>query len=302
LSAPSASCPISLAAATISHENDDIRASASSEPSSLIARWFQRSSIVDPYHLVWSPGFFRTTVTAASLMMLARYVPAMSASNIIPAVSWKPFNLVNTVLHNVGLPLLASACCLLQLGLNVLSIGCAGFNTYLGPLRPYFMAILMVLSLQNALSMNTFWSSRIILTMLTRWSVALLPEGLFLWNKYFVERSLTNDDLSANTLYADVELDVPTMGCVACINSIDTALQRMMGVRHAAASLHTHKKGGMVAVQVVAASDAQVKELVSELCSVVGKAGFAGCVAKVVETSPMKEVTSIAVGDGSNDK
>ena len=32
--------------------------------------------------------------------------------------------------------LLSSSCCLLQILLNFLSLGCAGFNKLLGPLRP----------------------------------------------------------------------------------------------------------------------------------------------------------------------
>merc|ERR1719161_3498711 len=36
------------------------------------------------------------------------------------------------------LGLLSSACCLLQVILNAFALGCAGFNTYLGPLRPSF--------------------------------------------------------------------------------------------------------------------------------------------------------------------
>jgi len=47
----------------------------------------------------------------------------------------------------VAAGLLGSSCCLLQLGLNwlsvldVLHVGCAGFNTYLGPLRIYIRSI-----------------------------------------------------------------------------------------------------------------------------------------------------------------
>ena len=207
----------------------------------------------------------------------------------LPAVALSP--MIATALHNVGVPLLASACCLLQLGLNVLSIGCAGFNTFLGPLRPYFMALLMVLSWNNAAG-NVAWTTRGILTLLTRWSVALLPEGLYWFNKYVVEaRANTRaQDLSLNTLTALVELDIPTMGCVACINSIDKALQRHEGVHYASASLHEQKKGGMAAVQVVGASATQIQERVEELCSVVEQAGFGGCVVKNVATSPLKLV------------
>eukprot|EP00957_Ditylum_brightwellii_P175711 13378838-Ditylum_brightwellii.AAC.1 len=39
------------------------------------------------------------------------------------------------------LGLLSSSCCALQILLNLLSFGCAGFNTALGPLRPTFLAL-----------------------------------------------------------------------------------------------------------------------------------------------------------------
>ena len=85
-----------------------------------------------------------------------------------------------------------------------------------------------------------------------------------------------------------MELDVPTMGCVACINSIDKALQRqVVGVRHASASLHAHKKGGMATVQVVGASETQVQERIEELCRAVEGAGFGGCTVKDITTSPL---------------
>ena len=41
--------------------------------------------------------------------------------------------------------LLSSSCCALQLVLNAFSVGCAGFNTVLGPLRPYLLALASVL-------------------------------------------------------------------------------------------------------------------------------------------------------------
>ena len=38
------------------------------------------------------------------------------------------------------LSLLSSSCCVIQLALNMLSVGCAGFNSILGPARPFFLA------------------------------------------------------------------------------------------------------------------------------------------------------------------
>jgi hypothetical protein len=39
-------------------------------------------------------------------------------------------------------PLMASACCALQLVMNLLNAGCAKFNTILGPWRPFFLGAL----------------------------------------------------------------------------------------------------------------------------------------------------------------
>ncbi|GKY93149.1 hypothetical protein MPSEU_000282900 [Mayamaea pseudoterrestris] len=269
-----------LSAKTVSYNSNSDETSVS-----WFDRFFGRKSVVDPYHLLWSPGFLKKMATAATLLYSARIAStkwqtrstmASKACTSMPHVG---------IWQNVGLPLLASACCLLQLGLNVLSIGCAGFNTYLGPLRPYFMAILIVLSMQSAVATSTLWTARGLLTMVTRWSVALLPEGLYLFNKYANEgKSHARDESLLNTMVADVELHVPTMGCVACINSIDTALKRQAGVRHASASLYMDKKGGKAAVQVEGVSENELKERIDDLCNVVGKAGFGGCVVKAVET------------------
>merc|ERR1740138_1834236 len=44
--------------------------------------------------------------------------------------------------------LLSSSCCALQLILNMFNFGCAGFNTYLGPLRPAFLAVTITLQVK----------------------------------------------------------------------------------------------------------------------------------------------------------
>ena len=43
--------------------------------------------------------------------------------------------------------LLSSSCCALQLLLNLASMGCAGFNTWLGPVRPHMRALTVLVQI-----------------------------------------------------------------------------------------------------------------------------------------------------------
>jgi hypothetical protein len=112
--------------------------------------------------------------------------------------------------------------------------------------------------------------------------VALLPEAVDLHNR---RRSNKRADLVSDTsmtLKATIRLEVPTMGCVACINTIDAALNRRDIARRArvltaSSSLHPlGMKGGSVAIEAVAESEAALAELVSDLIGATDSVGFAG--------------------------
>lgn len=151
---------------------------------------------VDSYHLVWSPGVPQKTV-ASAIGWSALLVWMGKAS---PGGWW-----------NYGaLPLLASSCCLLQLVLNfVVAGGCVGFNTWLGPVRPLFLGLLVA---------QTLRPPRRVLP----WALALLPEGLHLWNSRLTKVKATN--MPIGNKRARVQLDIDSMGCVACINAIQNAV------------------------------------------------------------------------------
>jgi hypothetical protein len=208
------------------------------------------ASSVDPYHLLWSPQFGTKVVVTTGALWIAQM---MLGSKTIPLPGS-----VASLFDNLLLPLLASACCLLQLGLNVLAVGCAGFNTILGPLRPYFLGLLLFGSIQRRNLPST----------LVRLAVALMPEGLHLLNQRSF--SLT----TRGTPVSIVEFEVPTMGCVACINSIQNAIVRDKAVVKAKASLYTDRKGGKVVVQI---SQEPTQDKLSTLCLAVQQAGFDGC-------------------------
>ena len=175
-------------------------------------------------HLVWSPGFapqfsMAATVGAVAVLLLSQSEFARSGS-----AAWYPLydNLfVRTGLWSVA-GLLSSSCCLLQIMLNALSIGCAGFNTVLGPVRPYFMALALTLQLlmwQAVFADATPLGPALTSTALTV-SLTFLPEALNAAMQLSAVPPTEND----------LRLRVDGMGCTACSVKVKAALEAVDGV------------------------------------------------------------------------
>ena len=182
-----------------------------------------KASNVLSYYLLWSPGMFKKTVYSVLVLALLRLA------------SIAPGGVVLQYSEPVLLPLLSSACCGIQLVINALvgAGGCAGFNKYLGPLRPYFLALLfyttlITLPIKSNTATILMWTRTTVL----RWFIALMPEMVQLWNSHHVAASIqrhaavTQNADSNHALYTTIELTIPTMGCVACINKIDSSLRQ----------------------------------------------------------------------------
>ena len=127
--------------------------------------------------------------------------------------------------------LLGSSCCAIQLGMNLLGLGCSGLNVWLGPLRPWTRA-----------ATATFFA--------LRWASAPPQRRRALLAATFVAAVLTF--LPEILLYAGstalapptggavrLELKVEGMGCEACQLAVAGALQRASGVLDAAADFET---------------------------------------------------------------
>ena len=183
-------------------------------------------SSLQNYHLIWSKKTPQKIVlTALSLSLVLRFVPQKRMQ--LGGIPW----IQNTVLFNAILPTLSSACCWIQLALNMLlpAVGCAGFNTYLGPVRPFFLGLMLHLTI---LTKNYTKAT----TMLLRWTLALLPEILHLWNgsnlrlqtwrssHRLEDQRHWNESGKGKGRVVSVYLNCPTMGCVACINKVDSSL------------------------------------------------------------------------------
>ena len=109
--------------------------------------------------------------------------------------------------------------------LNLFSFGCAGFNTVLGPLRPYAMACtlsLQALVWRAALSGGGLVRSALGGTLLCL-ALTLLPEALDTW-----QRGALGGERGAQA--RALTLAVSGMGCTACTAKVQAALSKVEGV------------------------------------------------------------------------
>jgi hypothetical protein len=171
------------------------------------------------------------------------------------------------------LPLMSSACCAIQLILNAIGVGCAGFNTVLGPLRPYFVSILIFKSIE----MYTMKQKMDVVRFACTWSLALLPEVIhFINNKRRVSKRkvISNGELHGNSKRILVNLNIPSMGCVACINKIDATFQKFEHVIDGSSKLNSIGKGGSGTVLLECSNDTDVGTITKNLVQSLTNAGF----------------------------
>ncbi|KAL3928784.1 MAG: hypothetical protein SGARI_004937 [Bacillariaceae sp.] len=216
-------------------------------------------------------------------------------TRIINIVShqWKATRLAGAT-QNMVLPLLSSSCCLVQLLINAMvgAGGCAGFNTILGPVRPIFLALLVGLNILTRASLKqSLW----------RFALALMPEGVQLWNELAKrqwhnkvlreEAKLQNSafgEAGTPRLRASIFLEIPTMGCVACINKIDSSLRGCAPsqVIEARSWLEKDKKGGGARLDVFAETEDDLQLLSQSIVKSIDGAGFEGSIVTDIQILP----------------
>ena len=127
--------------------------------------------------------------------------------------------------------LLSSSCCALQLLLNALSMGCAGWNA-LGPYRPFFLSLTMYLQV-GAWYAKSFLQSASVNQSTTRvgmtlWVIllSLSPEILVFWN-YVFHNFQKNEcqRLSSEDAPRKLHFRMDSVGCAACLTSVHHVME-----------------------------------------------------------------------------
>jgi len=135
-----------------------------------------------------------------------------------------------------GLGLASSSCCAIQLILNALSVGCAGFNTILGPIRPTLLSgtLLMQIAFWYT-GTTTLFRSKLQSSLLVG-ILSLLPELLTIWTKV---RSPASVSTTNNKEYA-IALEMgKSVGCAACVTTVKGILDNIQTVVNYNVSMET---------------------------------------------------------------
>jgi hypothetical protein len=238
------------------------------------------SKTVASYYLIWSQGFLpKFGLMTASLLGL-HWAGIAGRMGVALSQGWHTHlsgplqTVLASTVPNVLLPLLSSSCCLLQLIINALvgAGGCAGFNTLLGPVRPMFLSLLAYLT----------WSARPPFKEgMIRLSLALLPEMVHLWNQWRIVNWQRKGDkkMESGAFLVTVEVEIPTMGCVACVNKIDTSLRQSAPDKIVDASswIDAEKeKGGRAKVRLALESREELDSVNALILKSIDGAGFSG--------------------------
>lgn len=263
--------------------------SSSVEPAAVDSIPIQAS---EAYYLLWSPRFFQKLAIATTLLAIVRRIGwdqrlfGLIAGSV--GGGWVPPGLVPNFLW----PLLSSSCCAIQLLFNAVSVavmgagaGCLGFNTFLGPIRPYLLAVMVAYHTLPASPSAT----------LLRYAFALMPEAVSGWNAVLRthyrrnnnKKGPTKTDTAEQLIQATLVVEVPTMGCVACVNKIETSLRNCApgNVETASSWLNpkddtnanaTGKKGGRAKIEVKVSSREELDDLTKSLVAAIEDAGFNG--------------------------
>lgn len=202
-------------------------------------------------HLLWSPRMLRRTTMHAAWM--AAVGAALGSNSIIEAVKFDRLPLWT-------LSLLSSSCCAIQLVLNVASVGCAGFNSILGPLRPVFLAALLhTLYYAHAAGVASFGVTALAaLVTVTPELVAIFGSNGLAWRRWR-RRPAPGGEV--------VTLLLPTMGCVACVDAVSRGLLAVPGVVDVDVGLEA--KGGRATV-VVQTPDESLSARLRAACKAAG--------------------------------
>eukprot|EP00532_Pseudo-nitzschia_australis_P003497 CAMPEP_0168187408 /NCGR_PEP_ID=MMETSP0139_2-20121125/15011_1 /TAXON_ID=44445 /ORGANISM="Pseudo-nitzschia australis, Strain 10249 10 AB" /LENGTH=351 /DNA_ID=CAMNT_0008109603 /DNA_START=254 /DNA_END=1309 /DNA_ORIENTATION=+ len=268
------------------------------------------TSAATAYYLIWSPGFAKKFALATAILTLLCHLYEWDYLRFFAkhsSLSGSAMFCHPSLISNLVMPLLSSSCCAIQLLINAVSAligagaGCVGFNSVLGPLRPYLLAAMLVFTTTTGRP-STLGS---IAGLMVRYSIALLPEVVF-WRNEIVRTNWRNQkrrssgetttaaaaaaaekNTSIPLLRATLIVDVPTMGCVACINKIESSLRQCSpkNIDGATSWLNEDnnnnikmngKKGGRARIEVCAESKEELDSVTQSVIGVIENAGFRG--------------------------
>ena len=244
------------------------------------------------YNLIWSPGFISSYLRSAlCLLALVFAVHRIESLNdtVADLQDWLQARAVTTAQRYAfwsAASLLSSSCCALQLALNAFSLGCAGFNTILGPWRPVFLAVSTAgqILMWRALQLESQVTQAIIASTLFV-VLAFLPEALWVVNLRNAKKAAAaiastataaatpGTRTSRSTMLIPCSVRIESMGCVACVNTIQQVIKDTPGVLSPNVSLE-QSTANFVVVKEQSQDSNDVDNIATLVCKRLGQSGF----------------------------
>jgi len=206
-------------------------------------------------YLLTEKDFFQMFVVRATILMLSSlvvwfdYIPFLRNA-VIDTYFWWNDRMLDTAYYYAWwslLGLLSSSCCALQLLLNMASLGCAGFNTVLGPIRPSLLAITLLTQIGSwivAYERPWQWVPTLTGSFVTL-TLSLLPEFLEYYNnkRYYKINDEDNNmkktaDGGSTTIHNNSQttsimyFKMKSVGCSACLATVTNVLKNIDGITH----------------------------------------------------------------------
>lgn len=266
-------------------------------------------------YLLWSPGFGSSLLKSACvesiLLVLCVRVPFVSevADDLVAAAQTALLDGAHALKWWSAIATLASACCVIQLILTALSVGCSGINSLLGPLRPALLVATVLLQLS---SWWVVWTRRpdqasaVAVGTGTALLLSFSPELLdVVQNGRRRAKDAETDGLRTATLKISkvscavcqakvVKIAEGVAGIARCDVDIDTAVAKLSIARDAdpvdvtARATEALTRGGYPPKSDAADADAEDEDEVAASCALTGK------------KAASSRVPSAASGDSGN--
>lgn len=193
--------------------------------------------------------------------------------------------------------LLSSSCCAVQLILNLFNFGCAGFNTYLGPLRPAFLALTISLQVKMwkvaipNIGMPTtpdYFVPGIVGSSVFTAFLALLPEITDVCNGRFAAVPDIASSTKNNAEKTELVFSLEGLGCVACTSAVQRAVDKVTGQKLTTSAISLEKQEARFVI-ACSAEEAE-KGVAPEIIEQIQSAGFEATLQSVGR--PVETVTS----------
>lgn len=216
-------------------------------------------------HLISDSGFLRKYVISLMSIVTVTVLPCY----LIPTIRYAAIDIyfdVNEYMmitaHQYAwwslLGLLSSSCCALQLLLNAVSFGCAGFNTVLGPIRPTTLAVTTLIQTTSwyiAFGRPHQWKATSISTILII-LLTFLPEILFWFQtssgssaavaaitQQNSKRILLEESSTKTTTHSLCKFRLDNVGCAACVTTVTNVLNKIEIVENFDIALYENNSG-----------------------------------------------------------